>query len=310
MSAMRDALRDYLAMRRALGFKLVSDGTALLSFVAFLEEAQADYISTAIALAWAKIPTSVQPAQWSKRLGFVRGFARYCSAFDPRNEIPPVGLLPFEYQRQAPYNFSDKDIEALLLAALALRAKDGLANHTYHCLLSLLSVTGMRISEALNLTLDDVDLVDGILTINSSKFGKSRMVPLHFSTVTALVDYRERRGRFLAGRQVAHWFVNRGGAKLLCDTVDAMFRRLADKLGLVGEKGKRRPRIHDLRHRFAMQTLMRWYDDGQDIERRLPVLSAYLGHVEVRNTYWYLSSFPELLAAAKDRLERRWEATP
>ena len=310
MSAMRDALRDYLAMRRALGFKLVSDGTALLSFVAFLEEAQADYISTAIALAWAKIPTSVQPAQWSKRLGFVRGFARYCSAFDPRNEIPPVGLLPFEYQRQAPYNFSDKDIEALLLAALALRAKDGLANHTYHCLLSLLSVTGMRISEALNLTLDDVDLVDGILTINSSKFGKSRMVPLHFSTVTALVDYRERRGRFLAGRQVAHWFVNRGGAKLLCDTVDAMFRRLADKLGLVGEKGKRRPRIHDLRHRFAMQTLMRWYDDGQDIERRLPVLSAYLGHVEVRNTYWYLSSFPELLSAAKDRLERRWEATP
>ena len=310
MSAMRDALRDYLAMRRALGFKLVSDGTALLSFVAFLEEAQADYISTAIALAWAKIPTSVQPAQWSKRLGFVRGFARYCSAFDPRNEIPPVGLLPFEYQRQAPYNFSDKDIEALLLAALALRAKDGLANHTYHCLLSLLSVTGMRISEALNLTLDDVDLVDGILTINSSKFGKSRMVPLHFSTVTALVDYRERRGRFLAGRQVAHWFVNRGGAKLLCDTVDAMFRRLADKLGLVGEKGKRRPRIHDLRHRFAMKTLMRWYDDGQDIERLLPVLSAYLGHVEVRNTYWYLSSFPELLAAAKDRLERRWEATP
>ena len=310
MSAMRDALRDYLAMRRALGFKLVSDGTALLSFVAFLEEAQADYISTAIALAWAKIPTSVQPAQWSKRLGFVRGFARYCSAFDPRNEIPPVGLLPFEYQRQAPYNFSDKDIEALLLAALALRAKDGLANHTYHCLLSLLSVTGMRISEALNLTLDDVDLVDGILTINSSKFGKSRMVPLHFSTVTALVDYRERRGRFLAGRQVAHWFVNRRGTKMLCEAVDAMFRRLADRLGLVGEKGKRRPRIHDLRHRFAMQTLMRWYDDGQDIERRLPVLSAYLGHVEVRNTYWYLSSFPELLAAAKDRLERRWEATP
>ena len=310
MSAMRDALRDYLAMRRALGFKLVSDGTALLSFVAFLEEAQADYISTAIALAWAKIPTSVQPAQWSKRLGFVRGFARYCSAFDPRNEIPPVGLLPFEYQRQAPYNFSDKDIEALLLAALALRAKDGLANHTYHCLLSLLSVTGMRISEALNLTLDDVDLVDGILTINSSKFGKSRMVPLHFSTVTALVDYRERRGRFLAGRQVAHWFVNRRGTKMLCEAVDAMFRRLADRLGLVGEKGKRRPRIHDLRHRFAMQTLMRWYDDGQDIERLLPVLSAYLGHVEVRNTYWYLSSFPELLAAAKDRLERRWEATP
>ncbi|GLR69081.1 putative integrase/recombinase y4rB [Acidocella aquatica] len=309
MSAMRDALRDYLAMRRALGFKLVSDGTALLSFVAFLEEARADYISTEIALAWAQIPTSVQPAQWARRLGFVRGFARYCSAIDPRNEIPPVGLLPFEYQRQAPYFFSDKDIEALLLAALARPAKDGLANHTYHCLLGLLSVTGLRISEALNLMLDDVDLVDGILTIRSSKFGKSRMVPLHFSTVTALVDYRERRGRFLAGRQIPHWFVNRRGTKVLCDAVEGMFRRLADRLGLVGKKGKRRPRIHDLRHRFAMQTLMRWYDNGQDIERLLPVLSAYLGHVEVRDTYWYLSGFPQLLAAAKDRLERRWEVT-
>jgi integrase/recombinase XerD len=310
MSAMRDALRDYLTMRRALGFKLISDGTGLLSFVAFLEQAQAEYISTAFALAWAQIPTSVQPARWAVRLGFVRGFARYCSAIDPRTEIPPVGLLPFEYRRRAPYFFSDKHIEALLLAALALPAKDGMANHTYHCLLGLLSVTGLRISEAVNLTLDDVDLVDGILTIRSSKFGKSRMVPLHFSTVTALADYRERRDRFLAGRQVPHWFVNRRGMQVRCDTVDGMFRRLVDGLGLVGEKGQRHPRVHDLRHRFAMKTLVRWYDDGQDIERRLPVLSAYLGHVEVRDTYWYLSAWPQLLAAAKNRLERRWEVTP
>ena len=310
MSAMRDALRDYLTMRRALGFKLISDGTGLLSFVAFLEQAQAEYISTAFALAWAQIPTSVQPARWAVRLGFVRGFARYCSAIDPRTEIPPVGLLPFEYRRRAPYFFSDKHIEALLLAALALPAKDGMANHTYHCLLGLLSVTGLRISEAVNLTLDDVDLADGILTIRSSKFGKSRMDPLHFSTVTALADYRERRDRFLAGRQVPHWFVNRRGMQVRCDTVDGMFRRLVDGLGLVGEKGQRHPRVHDLRHRFAMKTLVRWYDDGQDIERRLPVLSAYLGHVEVRDTYWYLSAWPQLLAAAKNRLERRWEVTP
>jgi integrase len=310
MSAMRDALRDYLAIRRALGFKLVSEGTALLSFVAFLEQAQADYISTACALAWAQIPTSVRAARWAARLRFVRGFARYCSAIDPRTEIPPVSLLPFEYQRQAPYFFSDKDIEALLLAALARPAKDGMANHTYHCLFGLLSVTGLRISEAVNLTLDDVDLVDGILTIRSSKFGKSRMVPLHLSTVTALADYRGRRGRFLAGRQVPHWFVNRRGEQVRCGAAEGMFRRLTNKLGLVGEKGRRYPRLHDLRHRFAMQTLMRWYDDGQDIERRLPVLSAYLGHVEVRDTYWYLSGCPQLLGAAKNRLERHWEARP
>jgi integrase len=310
MSGMRDALRDYLAMRRALGFKLVSDGTALLSFVTFMDRAQADYISTAIALAWAQTPTSVQPGRWAARLAYVRAFARYCSAIDPRTEIPPISVLPFEYQRRAPYLFADKDIEALLLGALAMPAKDGIVNHTYHCLLGLLSVTGLRISEAVNLTLDDVDLVGGILTILSSKFGKSRMIPLHSSTVTALADYRERRGRFLAGRQIPHWFVNRRGTKVRCDTCDGMFRRLADRLGLVGEKGQRHPRLHDLRHRFAMQTLIRWYDDGQDIERRLPILSAYLGHVEVRDTYWYLSACPQLLAAGKDRLERRWEATP
>jgi integrase len=307
---MQDALRDYLAMRRALGFKLVSDGTGLSSFVTFLEDAQAEYISTQLALAWAQTPTSVQPARWARRLEFVRGFARYCAAIDPRTEAIPVGLLPFEYQRRAPYVLLDKDIEVLLQAALALPTKDGLANHTYHCLFGLLSVTGLRISEAVNLTLDDVDLVDGILTIRCSKFGKSRMIPLHHSTVTALADYRERRASFLTDRLVPYWFVNRRGKQVRCDTVDGMFRRLANRLGLVGKNGQRHPRLHDLRHRFAMTTLMQWYGDGQDVERRLPVLSAYLGHVEVRDTYWYLSACPELLAAAKDRLERHREVTP
>jgi integrase/recombinase XerD len=309
MSAIRDTLHDYLTMRRTLGFKLVSDGTGLLSFVAFLEQAQAEYISTELALAWAQLPTSVNPARWGRRLGFVRGFANYCAAIDPRTEVPSVGILPSEYQRQAPYFFSDKDIQALLRGALTLQAKDGLAKHTYHCLLGLLIVSGMRISEAVNLTLDDVDLVDGILTIRSSKFGKSRMVTLHHSTVAALADYRERRARFLASRQVPHWFVNRRGTQVRCDTVDGFFRRLTARLGLVGENGQRHPRVHDLRHRFAVTTLLRWYADGQDIERRLPILSAYLGHVEIRNTYWYLSACPPLLAAARDRLERRWEAT-
>jgi integrase/recombinase XerD len=310
MSAIRDALHDYLAMRRALGFKLVSDATGLLSFVAFLERAQTEYISTELALAWAQIPTSVNPARWARRLGFVRGFARYCAAIDSRTEVPSVGLLPFEYQRQAPYFFSDEDVQALLHGALALRAKDGFANHTYHCLLGLLAVSGLRISEAVNLTVDDVDLNDGILTIRSSKFGKSRMVVLHHSTVAALTDYGERRSRFLAGRQIPHWFVNRRGTQVRCDTVDGFFRRLTTKLGLVAENGRRHPRLHDLRHRFALKTLLRWYEDGHDVERRLPVLSAYLGHVEIRDTYWYVSACPQLFTAAKDRLERHWEATP
>lgn len=310
MSTMRDALRDYLAMRRALGFKLAGEGTRLLSFIDFLEQAEAEYISTDQALAWAQMPTAVQPAQWARRLSFVRGFARYCAAFDQRTEIPPAGLLPFHYQRPTPYLFSDDDIRALLLAALELRARDGLRNHTYHCLFGLLSVSGLRISEALGLTMDDVDIDDAILTIHSSKFGKSRLVPLDASTVKVLVDYRERRARFLAKRQVQHWFVDRTGARLGYDAVDAVFHRLTTKLGLVGQNERRRPHLHDLRHRFAVTTVLRWYRDGQDVERRLPVLSAYLGHVEVRDTYWYLSACPQLLAAAKDRLEQHWEAAP
>ena len=310
MSAIRDSLDGYLSMRRGLGFKLVSDGTALLSFVGFLEQVGAEYISTERALAWALLPTSIQPARWARRLGFVRGFARYCAAIDPRTEVPPVELLPYSYQRSAPFFFSDENIRALLRGALAMPAQDGLANYTYHCLLGLISVSGMRISEALNLTIDDVDLDNAILTIRSSKFGKSRFVPLHHSTVKVLADYGERRARFLRGQQIPHWFVNRRSEQVRCDTVDGWFRRLTDKLGLVGQNGQRQPRVHDLRHRFAMTTLLQWYRDGQDIERRLPVLSAYLGHVEIGSTYWYLSAWPQLLAAAKDRLERHWEATP
>lgn len=310
MSAIRDALHRYLDMRRCLGFKLVSDGTALLSFVRYLEQTGADYISIAHAVAWARLPTSVQPARWGRRLGFVRGFARYCVALDPRTEVPPVDILAYGYQRRAPFFFSDDDIRRLLRAAMALPARDGLRNHTYHCLIGLLTVTGMRISEALNLTVDDVDLENAVLTIRHTKFGKSRLVPLHQSTVEVLAKYRERRTRFLDGREVPHWFVNRRGKQVLCDTIDAQFRRLADKLSLVGTNEQRPPRLHDLRHRFAISTLLRWYDDGEEIERRLPVLSAYLGHVEISSTYWYLSAYPQLLTAAKDRLERRWEGLP
>lgn len=304
MTTIRQMLGDYLALRRDLGYKLLSDGTALLSFIGFLEESGAEYISTEHAVAWALLPTSVQAVRW---LSFVRGFARYCAALDPRTEVPPADLLPYRYERRAPFFFSDDEIRALLQAAIALPAKDGFANHTHYCLIGLLSVTGIRISEALNLIMNDVDLDNAVLTIHSTKFGKSRLVPLHQSTVKALADYRERRARFLKGRQVPHWFVNRQGKQVRCDTFDRQFRRLTDKLGLMATNGQRPPRLHDLRHRFAMSTLLLWYGDGQDIDHRLPILSAYLGHVDIHSTYWYLSACPQLLAAARDKLERHWE---
>ena len=307
MSTLRELLQDYLAMRRALGFKLRTEGTGLLSFVAFMEQAQADSISTDLALAWAKQPTSVQPNRWAQRLSYVRGFARYCSAIDPRTEIPPLGLLPFPHRRPSPYFFTDDDIDRLLQGALQLPAKEDFANHTLYCLFGLLSVSGLRICEALGLTLDDVDLDAGILTIRSTKFGKSRLVPLHATTVEVLTDYRERREQFLAGRQVPHWFVSVRGGRLGYDCVLRAFHRLT--AGLPSQPGRSRPRLHDLRHHFALMTVVHWYRDGQDVERRLPVLSAFLGHVQVSDTYWYLSACPELLGAAKARLERHWEQT-
>jgi integrase/recombinase XerD len=307
MSTLRDRLQDYLTTRRALGFKLRTDGTGLLSFVAFMEQAHAAYISTDLALAWAKQPTSVRPARWAQRLRYVRGFARYCRAIDPRTEIPPLGLLPFTHQRPSPYFFTDDDIDGLLQGALVLPAKEDFAQHTLHCLFGLLSVAGLRISEALGLTLNDVDLDEGILTIRATKFGKSRLVPLHATTVRVLVDYRERREQCLGGRPVPHWFVTANGGRLGYDSVRRAFRRLTAGLG--SQPGRARPRLHDLRHRFAVLTLLHWYREGQDVQRRLPTLSAFLGHVQVSDTYWYLSACPALLEAAKQCLERHWEQT-
>jgi integrase len=305
MNTLRELLQDYLTMRRALGFKLHTEGNALLSFINFMEQVQADYISIDLALAWATQPTSVQPARWADRLSYVRGFARYCRAIDPRTEVPPAGLLPFPHQRPSPYFFTDEDIDRLLHDALRWPAQEGLENHTLYCLFGLLSVSGLRICEALGLTLDDVDLDEGILTIRSTKFGKSRLVPLHPTTVQVLTDYRQRREQFLAGRQIPHWFVSARGGRLSYDPVFRAFRRLTAELP--SQPGRSRPRMHDLRHRFALKTLLHWYRDGQDVERRLPVLSAFLGHVETRDTYWYLSACPELLDAAKERLEHHWE---
>lgn len=309
MSTLRALLDDYLTTRRALGFKLQSEGTGLTTFVSFMEERQADHITTKLALAWAQQPTSVQVIQWARRLSFVRGFARYCSAVDLRTQVPPADLIPGRYIRPQPYFFADGDIAGLLKAALDLPPEDGLRRWTFHCLFGLLSVSGLRTCEARALTLDDVDLDEGVLTIRSSKFGKSRLVPLHPSTVRALADYLQRRQDFLAGRVVNQVFVNDQGMPLSHDQALDTFQRLTKAIGLPPQADRRRPHLHDLRHRFALETLLAWYRDGEEVERRLPVLSAYLGHTEVHDTYWYLSARPELLKLAQERLERRWEQT-
>jgi integrase/recombinase XerD len=308
MNTLRQAVQEYLTMRRSLGFKLRDAGKLLLKFVKFMEQRRASYITTKLALAWAQQPSTVQPAEWAHRLSVVRTFARHRSATDPCTQIPPEGLLPYHPKRARPYLYTAKEIRSLLRAALSLPARGGLRPWTYRCLFGLLSVTGLRLGEACNLELQDVDLESGVLTIRSGKFGKSRLIPLHPSTRRVLADYLTRRNRQWARRAVlSYLFVSNWGNQLDYGEIHRTFYALSRQIGLRGPSDSHGPRIHDLRHRFAVMTLLRWYRSGKDVEQKLPYLSAYLGHVHVSDTYWYLSAWPELMHEAMSRLERCWE---
>ena len=308
MKSLTRAVKDYLALRRSLGFKLHSAGAALMNFASFMERQQAQSITTRLALAWAQQPPDAQPAHWAQRLSFVRGFARHHLAADPSTEVPPAGLLPYRPARARPYLYSNDEVRRLLEQALQL--PDGVAGlrpWTYYALLGLLSVTGLRVGEALRLRLNDVDLATDVLTVRGTKFGKSRLVPIHASTRDVLADYLVRRTKQLCGRDAVHFFVTRTGHALDGADVRRTFYSLSRQVGLRGQEDSHGPRLHDFRHRFAVETLMGWYRSGVDAERRLPVLSTYLGHVHVSDTYWYLSAHPQLMALAMARMERRWE---
>ena len=308
MTTLRSAVQQYLAMRRNLGFHLREAGRLLLQFVVFMEQHRACSITTRLALAWAQQPPTVQPAEWARRMSMVRIFARYRHATDPRTEIPPDGLLPYRPQRARPYLYSEDEIRRLLHAARTLRTQDVLRPWTYHALFGLLSVSGLRLGEARQLRVDDVDLDAGVLTIRGAKFGKSRLVPLHASTRDVLASYLAHRRRHWAGRPVSSYvFVSTWGNRLDVGAIHRTFYALSRQIGLRGPADRHGPRLHDFRHRFAVQTLWRWYRTGADPERRLPILSTYLGHVHVSDTYWYLSAWPELMREAMARLERSWE---
>jgi len=314
MNTLREAAGEYLDMRRGLGFKLQEAGKGLIEFVTFLEQHNASYITQVLALAWAQQPSNVQPSHWARRLSFVREFARYRGATDARTQIPQQGLLPFQPKRARPYLYSDEEIRRLLCAALRMpyRFERGkLRPWVYYCLFGLLSVSGLRLGEACNLELQDVDLTAAVLTIRGAKFGKTRLVPLHASTCTVLADYIARRQRHWAGRAVSSYlFVSSLGNRLDGGDIHRTFYWLSRRIGLRGISDSRGPRLHDMRHRFATNTLVQWYRSGQDPERRLPLLSAYLGHVHVADTQWYLDGSPALMREAMQRLQQRWEDQP
>jgi integrase len=311
MGPLKQSIQDYLVLRRSLGFKLRDAGIWLSKFADFLEGRGAIHVTTQLALEWAQQDQTVLPSTCAQRLGYVRGFARHHVASDLQTEIPPAGLLPFSPRRARPYLYSEEEIERLLSCALELAPIGGLRPWTYYCLLGVLSVTGMRVGEAIRLALDDVNLQDGLLVVRGTKFGKSRLVPIHGSTIEALAHYRERRQQCVAGAADSpFFFITSRGNHLDIGDIHRTFYTLSRRVGLRAATASHGPRLHDFRHRFAVQTLLRWYRSGEDVERRLPMLSTYLGHVHVADTYWYLSACPELMGQAVARLEQRWEQRP
>ena len=307
MKPLEQALKDYLRIRRSLGFQLREPEGLWRNFVAFLQAEGAPYITRELALRWATQPATAQPATWAGHLGIVRCFALWYSAIDPRTEILPLGLLPHRYRRKPPHIYSDEEIAKLLRRTQQLPSPQGLRACTYTTLFGLLVATGMRVKEALGLNRPDGDLQLGILHIQRAKFGKSRYVPVHPSTVKALKKYAATRDRLFPSPLVPAFFISEQGRRITEWIARYTFAKLSQRIGLrAGAKGHGRgPRLQDMRHRFAVYTLIHWYRSGLDIERELPKLSTYLGHVHVNDTYWYLQAVPELLQLATQRLIQR-----
>lgn len=319
MKALRKAAADYLALRRSLGFKLGRAETRLRQFLDFMEECKQTCITAALALEFATRDQQLSARTIASRLSAVRGFASYMAGNDPGTEIPPMGLLPARSGPARPYLYSEEEIARLLEAARNHPSWNRFPgpwcrrcrSWALYGIFGLLAVTGMRIGEVLRLRDEDVDWNDGVLTIRNAKFGKSRLVPLATSTLEVLAEHVRHRDAFFKrqrpGIAPAAFFVNSRGNRFAVTEIDRVFLDISRQIGLRAPGVRHGPRLHDFRHRFAVETLLRWYRCGEDIERLLPALSTYLGHTHITGTYWYLSCASELMAAAGERLEARWK---
>lgn len=301
MSKLRAAVDDYLALRRSLGFQLKGVGVLLASFADYLEEIGASHVTTDLALAWATQPQGVHPIWWRQRLGAVRDFARHQATIDPSTEVPPRDLISARQSRVTPYLYSDDEIARLMTVAQAL--SPALRAATHETLVGVLAVTGLRIGEAIRLDQRDIDPANLLLVVRDSKHDSSREVPLHESTMKALSAYARLRDDRFPEPESRRFFVSIRGTRLCQSAVNETFRQMVRHAGLDGRGERCRPRIHDLRHTFAVATLLRWYRSGVDVDAWLPRLSTVLGHVNPASTYWYLEAAPELLALAAERLE-------
>jgi integrase len=302
------AIDEYLALRRGLGNGLRGAGIYLHHFADFLDAEEATVITTDLALRFACMPVRALPSTWAQRLTYVRRFAAWHQATDARTEVPPHGLLPHRHRRKPPHIYTEREIEALVQEASRLPSATGLRARGHATLFGLLAATGLRLGEAVSLDRGDVDLANGVLLIRRAKFGKSRFLPVHDSTRKVLLDYARFRDRILVAPKTPAFLVGESGTRLTQAGVRANFVRVSRTVGLRSASDGNRyghgPRLHDMRHRFAVARLVEWYREGRDVDREIPKLTTYLGHAHVFSTYWYLEAVPELLGLATERLER------
>jgi integrase/recombinase XerD len=301
MSRLDAAVEDYLAVRHGLGFTLKGARPLLADFTEFLDREGAESITTDLAVAWASIPTGVDPVWWRQRLGTVREFARYLATIDPRTQIPPTDLLPAGHNRRTPYLYTDAEITALMAAGQTLSPP--LRAATYTTLVGLLMVTGLRLGEAIALDRGDLKTDTSTLTVRQGKNGRTREIPLHHTSLDALIAYRSTVERAIPRPPSPSLLVSINGTRLCPSAVHPTFRAMIAQAGLRPRGPRCHPRLHDARHSFAVRTLIRWYEDGADVDANLPLLSAFLGHANPASTYWYLHAAPELLSRVASRLE-------
>jgi len=304
--SMMVAVQQYLDERRQLGFELIAPGTELMRFARYADARDhRGPLTQDLIVGWAREHvkrTSVVTA--ARRLETVRPFAAYYRQFEPATEIPPLGILGRGHRRLVPHIYTDRELTQLLRATDLLTPHDGLRPMVYRTLFGLIAAAGLRLSEALNLTIGDVDLAAGAVTIRQTKFRKSRCLPLHSSVVQALDSYVRSRSRCHATDPDAPFFVSQAGATLPKRTVENVFRRLQPHLDWQARGDYPVPRIHDLRHTFAVRRLQRWREEAQSIDHGMFWLCTYLGHAKISDTYWYLTGVPELMDSIGARFER------
>jgi integrase len=288
---------EYLAYRRKLGFKLAVEGGQIKNFALYADSAGHEGpLTTDLALDWATLPKNCSRLYHARRLEVVRGFAKYLAVFESRTQVPGNRLLGPAHRRTQPHIYSPAEIDRLLRAARSLAPIDGLRPRTYATVIGLLASTGLRTKEVLNLSREDVNLSEGVITIRATKFNKARLVPLDKTVVRALHEYVDFRNTYFPIPGSANFFLGENGNRLGSTAIRWTFRRLCIACGLYSIPRGRNPRLYDLRHTFCTRRLLLWHQQGIDVEHALLALSTYVGHVKVTDTYWYFSGVPELFA--------------